>query len=143
MATCAQAGSPKREDPIQEHENRSGSLSSAPSAPATQFPSQEPPGGKVRGKARWSRHVRQMSLARVLIRYLQAGDDDGAGSDFDETDGDLTDISACENLLESYFAQARLGTGHARLSAWSTQSGKETEAAFLPQLEPSMWGREE
>lgn len=102
-----QAGSAQKEETIQEDE-AAAPLSSAPSAPATQFPSQEPPASasrKLRGKALWSRHVRQMSLARVLIRHMQSDDDDGTDEEWDE-DGDLSDISACENLLESYFAQA-------------------------------------
>jgi hypothetical protein len=50
-----------------------------------------------------------MSLARVLIRHMQSDDDAGGDEEEWDEDGDLSDISACENLLESYFAQASRG----------------------------------
>ena len=85
-------------------------MRSAPSAPATQFPSQEGPNAQasVRGKVLWSRHVTRMTLAHALMRHLRGEPGEGR---FDEDDEDedeaFADISACEQLLESYFAQVR------------------------------------
>lgn len=51
-------------------EPEGGALRSAPSAPATQFPSQEGPGkASARGKLLWSRSVKRMTLAHALIRH--------------------------------------------------------------------------
>ncbi|EIE24723.1 hypothetical protein COCSUDRAFT_62141 [Coccomyxa subellipsoidea C-169] len=61
-------------------------LSSAPSAPASQYPSREQADHKKTGRALWAQ-ISNMKLAQRLINALQ--------------DEDLTDISACENLLES------------------------------------------
>ncbi|KAK9909360.1 hypothetical protein WJX75_001012 [Coccomyxa subellipsoidea] len=66
-------------------------LSSAPSAPASQFPAREQADQKRSGRALWAQ-LSNMRLAQKLINALQ--------------DEDFSDISACENLLESYFAQA-------------------------------------
>ncbi|CAL8467760.1 g7298 [Coccomyxa elongata] len=66
-------------------------LSSAPSAPPSQFPSREQADSRKTGRALWG-HLSNMRLAQKLIQALH-------------TEEDITDISACENLLESYFAQ--------------------------------------
>ncbi|BDA42583.1 magnesium transporter MRS2-B [Coccomyxa sp. Obi] len=65
-------------------------LSSAPSAPPSQFPSREQADSRKTGRALWG-HLSNMRLAQKLIQALHTED--------------ITDISACENLLESYFAQ--------------------------------------
>ena len=48
--------------------------------------------GKKTGRGLWG-HLSNIRLAQKLIQALH-------------TEEDITDISACENLLESYFAQA-------------------------------------
>lgn len=108
MSFSLQASTIDEEGSVQEGEERwhaAAALASAPSAPASQFPSREGGAGKLRGKALWSAHARRVTLAQALIRHLRTEPGVGGGDDDDEDEDGFTDISACENLLESYFAQ--------------------------------------
>ncbi|CAL5219734.1 g1631 [Coccomyxa viridis] len=83
-----------------------GQLRSAPTAPPSEFPSQqEEKAGRPKRTGTWARHVNQIKLAQTLIRLMSK---DNAGTDTGDADGedddDCADISQAENLLESYFA---------------------------------------
>lgn len=59
-----------------------------------------------------------LAMPDAVTRHLRGGPGgDGGYGDEEDEDEDLVDISACENLLESYFAQARPGAVHLLLEA--------------------------
>ena len=91
---------------------RGGPCTARRPRPRRSSPRQEGPGGggsPLRGRLLWGRHVKRLTLSARpdLAPAAARGGGYGGGKDDDDEDEGLADISACENLLESYFAQVR------------------------------------